>query len=98
KNRCTSFSYQVRVFNLREQTKLRVFRIYRETLSRFFVRRFTGTNQVTCFRIYRETTLSRFRALPRKNYVLYEEKSSGIKKENEFLKRRKQPSLRASQN
>ncbi|MEM5671941.1 hypothetical protein AAHB54_11625, partial [Bacillus cereus] len=38
--------------NLREQTKLRVFRIYRETLSLFFVRRFTPS-----IRIYKQSII-----------------------------------------
>ncbi|MEQ0638406.1 hypothetical protein ABLO16_20520, partial [Mycobacterium tuberculosis] len=32
---CTSFSYQIWVFNLNQEGKARCFRIYRETLSRF---------------------------------------------------------------
>ncbi|MEM5671458.1 hypothetical protein AAHB54_04835, partial [Bacillus cereus] len=32
---CTSFSFKFGCLTFREQTKLRVFRIYRETLSRF---------------------------------------------------------------
>ncbi|MEQ0636216.1 hypothetical protein ABLO16_08105, partial [Mycobacterium tuberculosis] len=32
---CTSFGYQMWVFNLNQEGKARCFRIYRETLSRF---------------------------------------------------------------